>query len=87
MSANSPTGTRAQQMSSSSSTSSDTISPSDIQSILLADGWHTVSNCEYTEFAVSSDSSPTKGYPAISFTEGNKNLIIPLRHVLAFQSK
>ncbi len=65
--------------------------PEQIKSILLADGWHEIANCELTQFGIgeaSSPPAPTKLYPSLQFRDGksSKTVIVPLSQVLAFEA-
>jgi hypothetical protein len=68
------------------------ITPEQIQSILLNDGWHEVADCELTQFGIgeaASPPAPTKLYPSLQFRDGKtaKTVIVPLTQVLAFEGK
>ena len=67
-----------------------TVTPDKIVSILLQDGWHQVQNCSITQFAIGEGMSPpqpSRLYPALSFTDvkSNKEIVVPLSKVLAFE--
>jgi hypothetical protein len=69
----------------------DALDVREIRAIELADGWHTVSNCELVQFAVGeahSPISPTKLYPALRYkNDFNKLVRTPLNKVLSFSDE
>ena len=64
------------------------ISPDQIRSIQLADGWHNVTDVKLVQFAVgkaNSPISPTKLYPALQYrNEQNMQVTTALRQILGF---
>lgn len=67
------------------------LTPQQIKSVLLQDGWHEITGTpEYTTFAVApgnSPASPNYWYSAISFrdSKSNKEVIVPLSKVIAYE--
>lgn len=66
------------------------IAPQDITSILLADGWHEIEQCQFTHFAVSPSASPPQPnslYSAIEYVDksSRKRLVSALSQVLGFE--
>jgi hypothetical protein len=69
-----------------------TMAPNEISSILLADGWHTVRDCQFTQFAVSPAASPpqpNKLYSALQYRDlsNDKVVVTPLSQILGFEAK
>lgn len=68
-----------------------TMAPSEIRAILLADGWHEIADCEFTQFAISPAASPpqpNKVYSAVRYQDqsNGKTVVTPLAQVLGFES-
>lgn len=81
-------GSSGRISSQSSDISTTTATPDQIVSILLADGWHDVQDCEFTHFAIAEGMSPpqpSKLYAALSYTDkkSGKQVVTTLRNVLA----
>jgi hypothetical protein len=69
-----------------------TVSPQSIKSILLADGWHEISDVEFTQFAISPSASapqPNRLYGALRYTDdtNRKRVITPLSQVFGVEDK
>lgn len=84
--------TQLEQINSPSGLNVTAMSPDNIRKILLNDGWHEVSNCSYTQFAVGqsfSPPSPNKLYGALSFTDkqSGSSIIVPVSQILAYETK
>lgn len=64
------------------------ISPDNIRSIQLSDGWHNVTDVQLVQFAVgkaNSPISPTKLYPTLKYrNEQNMQVYTQLRQILGF---
>lgn len=68
----------------------DVLDYANVRSILLADGWHDVSNCQPVHFAVAeahSPLSPSKLYPAIRYESDGRMVRTTLDKVLSWSDE
>lgn len=68
-------------------TTMQSLSTSQIKSIQLADGWHSVENCKLVpNFEITNSPATGQGYPYLSYTSQGKQVFTSLRNVISVSS-